>query len=146
MTSECILHVGSRNPKGYGYSWVGAIGRKVLMHRWAYCQANGLSLDAIAGLVVRHTCDNPPCVNPAHLLIGTQADNIQDMHHRGRERKATGVNNAATKLTPDRVASIRRRYVKGSRHCNLVTLAAEYGVYASTIAAVIHQEYHRSIR
>lgn len=143
MTTSCVEFTGPRCPKGYGYAWVGDVGKKVRMHRWAYVQAHGIPLSAIEGQVVLHTCDNPPCVNPAHLRIGTQADNVQDMITKGRDRKATGPDNRMTKLSDEDVRSIRRRYVRGSRHCNLVTLGKEYGVYPSTIAAVVHNRHHR---
>ena len=54
------------------------------MHRAEYCLANGLTLEDIAGLVVMHTCDNPRCINPEHLVLGTQRDNMLDMRNKGR--------------------------------------------------------------
>jgi hypothetical protein len=75
------------------WPWQGALGgsaghgqtslnRKVVYaHRVVYELTNGPIPD---GLIVRHTCDNPPCCNPAHLLTGTQFDNVQDMISRGR--------------------------------------------------------------
>lgn len=143
--TACVEFNGPRNLKGYGYAWVQEAGRKVLMHRWAYIQAHGLQLQDINGQVVRHTCDNPGCVNPAHLLLGSQADNVRDMIERRRDRKAVGVRNRATKLTAADVQDIRIRYIKGSAHSNLVTLGLEYAVAPSTIAAVIHREHHRSV-
>lgn len=62
----------------------------------------------VEGLVVRHTCDNPPCGNPAHLLIGTHADNRRDMRERGRERQARGEAAGNVKLTEVDVLEIRR--------------------------------------
>lgn len=57
-------------------------------HRVVYCQANGLELEDIAGQVVRHTCDNIRCVDPAHLVIGSVADNMRDRDLRDRHGKA----------------------------------------------------------
>lgn len=72
---------GPRSARGYG-SLNTADGR-LYAHRVAYELHNGPIPD---GLVVRHKCDNPPCVNPNHLEIGTQLDNIQDSVERGRNR------------------------------------------------------------
>lgn len=66
----------------YGYFTIYRKGRvRLLAHRVSYFLATGV--DPV-GLVVRHRCDNPPCVNPAHLLVGTQADNVQDAISRRR--------------------------------------------------------------
>ena len=77
---DCIEWEGSRFTRGYGR----APGGKYA-HREAFFQAYGFY-----PTVVRHRCDNPPCVNPAHLLAGTQRDNLQDMFDRGRARRARG--------------------------------------------------------
>lgn len=84
MTNEdCIEWPGSRLAEGYGYFRTpqkdGSKG--ILAHRFIYEVIHGPIPD---DLVVRHTCDNPPCVNPEHLLLGTQANNVQDMMDRGR--------------------------------------------------------------
>lgn len=74
----CWEFQGSRLPGGYGVARNGAT---VLCHRVAFEAANGPIPD---GMVVRHTCDNPPCCNPDHLELGTQSENILDMFERGR--------------------------------------------------------------
>ncbi len=92
------------------------------------------------GLFVRHTCDNPPCCNPAHLLIGTAADNTHDAIER--DRLARGFDLSHTKLSREQVEEVRSKYrtfsipgVRG-RHSNRHELAAEYGVGAKYIADV----------
>lgn len=70
---------GARYRKGYGR--ISIDGRQVAAHRTAYRLAHGEIPD---GLVVRHRCDNPPCINPDHLEVGTAADNSRDMVERGR--------------------------------------------------------------
>jgi len=69
-------------PKGYGLIGEGGRGgRQLLTHRAMYMLHYGPIPD---GMVIRHTCDNPPCVNPEHLLMGTEEDNRNDMYLRGR--------------------------------------------------------------
>ena len=75
----CWLWTGYRNNEGYGRCTVR--GRKYLAHRRAYELLRG---PVPVGLVVRHTCDNPPCCNPAHLRVGTHAENSADRSNRKR--------------------------------------------------------------
>ena len=85
-----------------------------------------------AGLVLRHTCDNKQCVNPHHLLPGTQRENIQDMVNRGRNAKGERI--PQSKLTNDKVRLIRRRVSEGEKQ---ITIAKELGVSTSSINRVV---------
>ncbi|UVX31200.1 HNH endonuclease [Klebsiella phage VLCpiA1b] len=84
--SSCIDHGQAGTGLGYGSARYPTlkVGGSVRMHRAEYCLANGLTLEDIAGLVVMHTCDNPRCINPEHLVLGTQRDNMLDMRNKGR--------------------------------------------------------------
>lgn len=82
--SGCWLWIGGLYPRGYGMAFLPG-GKPVLAHR-AMLIAHGI--DVPAGAVVRHTCDLPCCVNPDHLRIGTQADNMRDMNNKRRHRPA----------------------------------------------------------
>lgn len=77
----CWLWTASRSSKGYGMFWFE--GQTVSAHRFSYELYNGSIPE---GMVVRHKCDNPPCVNPDHLELGTQAANERDKIVRGRYR------------------------------------------------------------
>ena len=80
---SCWPYIGKRWHKdGYGYPKRNQ--KAMLAHRWSYEHHYNISLTS--NMVVRHVCDNPACCNPLHLLIGTQADNIKDMHERERWR------------------------------------------------------------
>ena len=77
--SGCHIWRGSRTAGGYGR--ISFNGREMYAHRLAAAEAFGMFDQR---LVVLHECDNPPCVNPEHLRLGTQADNIRDMAAKGR--------------------------------------------------------------
>ena len=76
--SDCFEWHMTRNNKGYGVMTRG--GKKFLAHR----VSAEMCIGPIDGKVVMHTCDNPACVNPNHLVIGTQKDNMQDALKKGR--------------------------------------------------------------
>lgn len=79
--SGCRVWTGKLNEHGYGKCKHEGVEHRV--HRLVYFT---LHPDSDTSLVVRHTCDNPACVHPAHLILGTQRDNMLDMHKRGRFR------------------------------------------------------------
>jgi hypothetical protein len=91
-------------------------------------------------LYVCHSCDIPLCMRPCHLWLGTSAENLQDMHHKGRagDPARKGENNGNAKLTWDVVRSIRERVAAGERQ---KTIALEFGVTPTQISGIVH---HRS--
>ena len=115
----CHLWTARTRPAGYGAFNV-ARTRTLAAHRVAYAIRHGFAPGA---LVLRHTCDNPPCCNPAHLLPGTTADNNRDRDERGRS--ALGEAHGNAKLTASAVRDMRRRAAGGASY---VDLAVEYGV------------------
>lgn len=128
----CVDHNKHGNAKGY--STVDYQGVTTTLHRKVYCEANGASLESIRGKVVRHTCDNPRCINPAHLIIGSYKDNSQDMVRRGRSAKL---------LTPAQVLEIRQRYKPRSRlQDSARQIAADLGVTKTAVLHVIHGRTH----
>ena len=107
-------------------------------HRIAYLFTYG---DIPEGLVVCHHCDNRKCCNPKHLFLGTQADNVADMHRKGRARgntKGIGEKNGRAKLTASKVSEIRMRYQ--NEGISYRRLAKEYGVGLSQIARIINHK------
>lgn len=82
---DCLEWQGVRGKAGYGKTGAGGRGGKTLLtHRLAWELTNGPIPE---GMCVCHTCDNPPCVNPDHLWLGTHDDNMRDKVAKGRSRK-----------------------------------------------------------
>jgi len=130
----CWLWQGQRllNEGGeYGRFWFD--GRERRAHRFLYEAINGKLAE---GLLVRHICDNPPCVNPAHLIAGTPKDNTQDMFERGRGPKRKGERHPLARLTDDDVRQIRSLAAAGLPHLNI---AASYGMSRQQIYKIVHR-------
>jgi len=85
--AACWEWIGHKSRKGYGRLTEDRLGRDLYAHRAAWSLAHG---PVPAGVIVRHKCDNPSCVRPSHLELGTGADNQRDMamRHRGPRSKA----------------------------------------------------------
>lgn len=135
----CWEFNGQRDRKGYGRLSRGRRGEgSTSAHRAAWIAANG----AIpAGLCVLHRCDNPPCCNPAHLFLGTIADNNRDMAEKGRAAKTgkpLGEHNGNAKLSPDDVRAIRSLWTNPVRPKQR-DIAARFGVDQQVVWSVIHR-------
>lgn len=132
-TTGCWNWTGPRIPKGYGYMTVDYV--KNYIHRLAWQTYNG---PIPTGKHVCHTCDNPPCWNPAHLWLGTNMDNRRDSVEKRRwshgDTKLNGERNRQAKLTEPEVTEMRALYVSG---VSMADLARKYGRNSSTIEHVI---------
>lgn len=123
---------GNRMSNGYGR--IGVDRKKVLAHRASWLIHNGPIPD---GVFVCHHCDNPPCVNPDHLFLGTQRDNIHDMLAKGRHQSQAhlGEDHGMALLTEDNVRAMRAEYAAGG--LTQKELAVRYGVDQTTISKAI---------
>lgn len=101
--SGCWLWIGSATTAGYGNFT--RFNQTHYAHRSAFEAANGVELPG--DILVRHWCDTPPCVNPGHLLPGSQWDNVQDAIERGRMRSAQGERHASAALSESDVLRAR---------------------------------------
>lgn len=121
LSRPCLLTQGWIDKKGYAH--VRHNGKTKPAHRVAYCKHHGLELSDIKGVVIRHKCDNPSCIEPTHLEPGTQTQNMKDRDMRGRQ--ARGEANGRAKLTDDDVRQIRLRIQAGATQLGI---AAAFGV------------------
>ncbi len=125
-TSRCWNWIAATNGVGYGVISAGAMR---LAHRIAWTMKNG----AIPrGMFVLHRCDNPRCVRPSHLFLGTQADNMRDMREKGRHgyRSHSGDENGRAKLNRSRVERMRR--VRAKTGASYSKLGRMFGIDTST--------------
>ncbi len=133
----CVLHTGSlRSGTPYGVRQLE--GKQVCAHRAAYVLAHGLCMADIHGQVVRHTCDNPPCVNPEHLVLGSHSDNMKDMWERGRGTNLppvmAGEAHPQCKVSDSQVADLRKRYAAGASRKELQAMS---GLSKSQIQRIV---------
>lgn len=112
--------------KGYGYIQCGQ-GNSVRAHRFSWVLHNG---EIPEGMLVCHKCDNPSCVRPDHLFLGTPLDNVVDMLSKGRNVSCPGISNGSSKLTPEQVRAI---YLDPRTN---VEIGKAYGI-ASSLASLI---------
>jgi hypothetical protein len=128
----CILWTGAKDADGYGVIRRGTQkANNVRAHRVSYEMFVG---PVPNGLMILHTCDRPPCINPFHLLVGTAAENSDDMV--AKDRQAKGERNGYAKLTATVVVEIRRRHEAGNLTHD--QLAADYGVSSHAIWGVLN--------
>lgn len=129
VTGECQIWDGKIFKSGYGR--IGGGKRSRYAHRVAYEKAFG---PIPPGMQVLHKCDNYLCINPEHLFLGTQDDNVKNMVHKDRNAKGT-MKIKSAKLNDESVLEIRRKYATG-RYTHR-GLAEEYGVCHAEIQNVI---------
>lgn len=157
----CWIWLATKDQKGYGR--YGLRGKLWHAHRAAYLFHYGKCPDE---LYVLHSCDNPSCVNPAHLWLGTNQDNMDDKVAKGRQIRgqklsnicapknpAFGSRNGAkkyperlmrgeqchsAKMTADKVRELRSKYIFGVT--SYASLAAEYGIDPTVVGDIINRK------
>lgn len=132
-TESCWLWTRYKTQDGYGL--LRAETKLHYAHRFSYEIHHG---PIPSDLHVLHKCDNPACVNPAHLFLGTHSDNMADMVSKGRKKGKRGGSNTSAKLTRVQVLEIRARYPQGGTSYR--KLAKEYGVTNGAIENVVNRK------
>ena len=130
-TDTCWIWKSSKNDAGYGH--INYRGACSLAHRVSWELTNG----AIpSNMCVLHKCDNPSCVNPYHLFLGTQLDNMSDMKEKNRSSRRPGESNPRAKLMPSNIEWIRKNYPKWSMY----KIADRFRVSHNCIWRIIHNQ------
>ena len=130
--SGCHVYLGT--VKNSGYANIKIEGKTYRLHRVSYEFYKGIIPE---NLLVRHTCDIKCCINPAHLILGTNKDNSKDMVRRGRSAK--GSKHGGAKLTEKQILEIRMGHFKDTYY------ARKFGVNRSIINAIKHNKTWKHI-
>ena len=125
---DCWEWLAYADKNGYGNFWFD--GKNHQSHRIAWMLTFG---DIPDGMCVCHMCDNPSCVNPHHLFLGTSNDNTQDKMDKGRHVKSLGERHGNHKLNKQQVIEIKQKLKKKIKQKEL---AKEYKVSCGTISLI----------
>lgn len=135
-TNSCWIWTGASYSAGYGIiGTTGLNGGRMVTHRLSWLIHYG---EIPKGMMVLHKCDNPPCVNPEHLFLGTIQDNVDDMIKKGRHRF---LGNA--KISPEEVRVIRAEYADGK--ATMAELAKRYHLGPTAVLNIIHRTRWKDI-
>jgi len=129
----CIDHGKNTNLCKEGYTKVSWFGKQVRLHRLVYCLINGISLEEIKDKLVLHSCDNPRCVDPTHLRLGTHKENMEDKVFRKRTHNR--------KFSEDEVNSIRQNVDQLTQQ----QFACLFGVTPLTISKIQHRKTYYEV-
>lgn len=134
---ECWEWTASTNIHGYGQIWVEDLGRQQTASRVSYQLEYG---DVPEDKVVCHTCDNPPCVNPNHLFVGSYSENFQDVSDKGNYPDRRGTNSKDAGLTEQEVKEIRNDNKRTYRE-----MAKDYDTNMCTIGEIVRGESYQNV-
>ena len=142
-SGECWEWTANLYSNGYGQFYLN--GTMVLSHRLSYVMNHPLTIDLWKHreIFVCHRCDNPRCVNPAHLFLGTHTDNMRDREAKGRANRPKGEEQSQSKLTETQVREIRIKYATGG--ISYQQLALEYGVSFGGVGHIIQRRSWKHI-
>lgn len=133
---DCWEWVGAASSDGYGVIRIN--GKNIRSHRFSYKEFIGYIPKEIC---VCHKCDNHKCVNPKHLFLGTNKDNMQDMVKKGRQSK--GDSHYYSKLSSDQVKCILNKYIRGTgskNRGNILYLSKIFNISRRQIGKIIRRE------
>jgi hypothetical protein len=137
-SGECWVWTAAKQASGYGKFVIRKGDTPVGAHRLAYQLEVG---DIPEGMYVLHRCDNPSCVRPDHLFVGTHLDNMADMRAKGRwhytPRNQNGERNPSSILSDAKVSAMLADLASGGRP---VSVARKYGIQYKTLWAIRHRK------
>jgi len=142
---ECWEWTASISTNGYGRFWIGRKLKQAHRIAWQIYNKEHIPLN----FVICHSCDNKKCVNPHHLFIGTQADNMQDCITKGRFApiiKFNGEGHPRSKLKEKTVIKLREDFKNvplGNRKMFIQKMAKTNGVAAATIRGIVYNQHWR---
>ena len=136
--NKCWLWKAGKDEEGYGRISVNGKARSA--HRTSYELTYGL---IELGKLVLHTCDNPSCVNPKHLYLGTDADNTRDKVNKKRHKWMSGEKNGKSKLTKKLVLELRQKHF--SFKISTCELARQYNFSQSAIYKAIYKKTWKDV-
>ena len=140
QVGDCVEWIGRRDENGYGRISSGGL-QNVGAHRVAWILANG---GIPASLCVLHRCDNPPCVNVAHLFLGTVGDNNRDRSAKGRTIGfAGGEDHPRSKVSSYQVEMMRNLHSRGMRPRQIAEMV---GLSRSQVAKIVTGKAHSNAR
>lgn len=121
------------------YSRLRVNNRMVLLHRFIYEHKNG---SIPTGRLVMHSCDNPRCINPSHLVAGTYRDNVIDRHNKGRANSAVGTRNFNARFVDSDIPKIIDAVDQGE---SMASVARRLGVSTAAISAIYNKKTWKHI-
>ena len=128
---ECVNWTGAKNQSGYPIKWLNGKAQMYLRYKWMLEHG-----DIPPGRCICHHCDNPSCINPDHIFLGSYADNMRDMIAKGRARYAYGIHHGRSKMNPEKVLEIRKKHEAGMMIKDLCT---EYGMSRTGIHKIVYR-------
>lgn len=151
-SGDCRIWTAARKqPEGYGFFKLNR--RMAYAHRVSWSLANGQEIPP--GMFVCHRCDNPPCVRPEHLFLGSNSDNLQDASRKGRtangerngkytqpKRTPRGEAHGRAKLTADQVRHLRLLFAEGMTQN---ALAERYGIAQGVVSQIVNRRIWRHL-
>lgn len=132
LVTGCLEWSGCRTAAGYGRLRVKQ--KTLYAHRASYELSAG---ESASGKFVCHKCDNPCCIEPTHLFLGTNADNMSDCARKGRTARQHGQTSGKAKLTDAQAMEIWQKRQGGESN---MALAVEYGIDATVVSRIANKK------